>query len=123
MKHIVVKSKKKEPEIFHFEPIEKKFTAKYPLSIELRKNISIKSREIKIKMKGTQIPLVSNDACTVWKLQGASVDNIYAVEWYPACKNWVYVILSRVKKKNGLYLRSPINTNVSAYRLNKNWFQ
>ena len=63
--------------------------------------------------------MISNDACTGWKLQGATVDNIYAIEWFPACKNWVYVILSRVKKRTGLYLRRPISKNISDYRLNR----
>ena len=63
--------------------------------------------------------MISNDACTGWKLQGAIVDNIYAIEWFPACKNWVYVILSRVKKRTGLYLRRPISKNISDYRLNR----
>ena len=93
VKYIIVKNKDKDPKIFHIEPIEKKFVAKYPLPIEVRKKLSIASTNLKLKVKGNQIPLISNDACTGWKLQGATVDNIYAIEWFPACKNWVYVIL------------------------------
>ena len=40
-KYISVKNKTKDPKIFHIEPIEKKFVAKYPLPIELRKNYQL----------------------------------------------------------------------------------
>ena len=53
VKHIVVKSKKKEPEIFHFEPIKKKFTAKYPLSIELRKKYILNQKRSKLNERNT----------------------------------------------------------------------
>ena len=37
VKYIMVKNKDRDPKIFHIEPIEKKFVAKYPPPIEVRK--------------------------------------------------------------------------------------
>ena len=42
----------------------------------------------KVKIKGTQIEIVSNNATTGWKLQGATVENLFVKEWTSSVKNW-----------------------------------
>jgi len=54
-------------------------------------------------LKATQVPLISNNATTGHKLQGASVEHLYIPSWNYST-NWPYVALSRVRTLNGLYL-------------------
>jgi hypothetical protein len=58
-------------------------------------------------MKATQLPFVLNFATTGHKLQGASVDNIFIHNWNKT-NNWAYVVLSRVRTREGLFLRMPL---------------
>ena len=67
-------------------------------------------------MKGTQFPVVSNNATTGFKLQGASVKSLLVKEWH-ATKNWEYVMLSRVRELSGLFLELPISENPDDYML------
>ena len=55
----------------------------------------------------TQIPINCNDATTGHKLQGMSKDKLIVVNWSYAA-NWIYVVLSRVRTLNGLYLLKPL---------------
>ena len=54
-----------------------------------------------------QFPVLTANAVTVHKLQSRSIDRVVACEW---CKveNWIYVLLSRVKTIEGLYIREPL---------------
>ena len=54
-----------------------------------------------------QFPVLAANAVTVHKLQSRSIDSVVACEW---CKveNWIYVLLSRVKTIEGLYIREPL---------------
>ena len=54
-----------------------------------------------------QFPVLAANAVTVHKLQSRSIDRVVACEW---CKveNWIYVLLSRVKTIEGLYIREPL---------------
>ena len=54
------------------------------------------------------MPIVFNNATTGHKLQGSSVDQLFIHEWKYGCRNWVYVVLSRVRTRNGLFIRKPI---------------
>ena len=59
------------------------------------------------KLKGihvTQFEVNDNVATTCHKLQGASLDQIIVHSWNYTIINWVYVVLSRVKKLAGLLL-------------------
>ena len=51
--------------------------------------------------------MLAANAVTVHKLQSRSIDRVVACEW---CKveNWIYVLLSRVKTIEGLYIREPL---------------
>ena len=53
-----------------------------------------------------QLPINSNDATTGNKLQGMSKDVVIISSWPTGglFKNWDYVVLSRVRTRNGLYL-------------------
>ena len=51
----------------------------------------------------TQIPVNSSDAITGHKLQGLTKDNLIVYSWNKLTE-WIYVVLSRVKTLNGLYL-------------------
>ena len=62
--------------------------------------------------------MVVNTATTVHKLQGTGVDNIFIHCWH-YCRNWPYVVLSRVKNYSGLYLRKKIDTDLAKYALDK----
>ena len=54
-----------------------------------------------------QFPIVLNHATTGHKLQGKSVDQLVVAEWSKT-KNWAYVVLSRVRSLDGLFLMEPI---------------
>ena len=59
----------------------------------------------------TQIPVNSNVATTghKHKLQGMSKDTLIVSEWDYRCANWVYVVLSRVRTRKGLFLTKPLD--------------
>mmetsp|Transcript_6259 Transcript_6259/g.13541 ORF Transcript_6259/g.13541 Transcript_6259/m.13541 type:complete len:111 (+) Transcript_6259:278-610(+) len=62
-------------------------------------------------IKGVKIqhlPLIMNDATTGHKLQGMSKDKLVVVDWDFKNANWVYVVLSRVRTRDGLYLLKPL---------------
>ena len=52
----------------------------------------------------TQLGMISNIATTGHKLQGMSKDNLIVESWNYSFDNWVYVVLSRVKTRQGLFL-------------------
>ena len=56
-----------------------------------------------MKCNITQIPVNSSDAITGHKLQGLTKDNLIVYSWNKLTE-WIYVVLSRVKTLNGLYL-------------------
>lgn len=59
----------------------------------------------------TQLPVNLNDATTGHKLQGTTKDVIIITSWPRGSlfKNWEYVVLSRVRTLNGVYLLEPID--------------
>jgi hypothetical protein len=70
-----------------------------------------------IAMRAIQIPLTINNATTGHKLQGSGVDNLFVHNW-SRVQNWVYVILSRVKTRSGLFCRKPLpRNNLNQYRV------
>ena len=91
---------------FKLEPKKYSFTANYPTPEALRTG-RIKTE--KIKMTAIQFPLISNNATTGHKLQGASKDAIYIARFTYGIQNWPYVVLSRVRTRRGLFLREPLD--------------
>ena len=65
-------------------------------------------KDLFVRMKGNQFPLISNSCTTGHKLQGCTVDNTLVNSWHYGC-NWVYVVLSRVRTHTGLYLRKRLS--------------
>jgi len=57
----------------------------------------------------TQFPVNTNIATTGHKLQGMSKDKLIVVSWNYGIPNWVYVVLSRVRTLEGLYLCTPLD--------------
>ena len=48
-----------------------------------------------VKMKATQLPVISNQATTGHKLQVASINQLFVNNWNYTT-NWPYVVLSRL---------------------------
>ena len=48
------------------------------------------------------------------KLQGSGVQSLFVHSWYYVT-NWVYVILSRVQTKSGLFIRKQLSNDLSKY--------
>jgi len=69
---------------------------------------------IEFTCKMTQFPINLNDAVTGHKLQGMSKDVVIITSWPNGLfKNWEYVVLSRVRTLEGLYLFEPIDLEKS----------
>lgn len=66
------------------------------------------TRQVIKGVKIQQLPLIMNDATTGHKLQGMSKDKLVVVDWDFKNANWVYVVLSRVRTRDGLYLLKPL---------------
>jgi hypothetical protein len=63
---------------------------------------------IKQSVRMTQVLMIRNLATTGHKLQGATKESIIVSDFHYA-KNWIYVVLSRVKSRHGLFLRSALD--------------
>lgn len=87
---------------FHVKPKKAHFTAKFPIWDEFGKMTRLPQ-----SLQITHFPLLINYATTGHKLQGKSVDTLVIAEWSTA-ENWAYVVLSRVKSLEGLFLLEPI---------------
>ena len=80
------------PNMFQLEPIEFRITAR----ILKLKILQMKEDDRKmVKMKATQLPVISNQATTGHKLQGASINQLFVNNWNYTT-NWPYVVLSRL---------------------------
>ena len=87
------------PNTFQLEPIEFCTTARI-LKLKLLQ-MKEDDREM-VKMKATQLPVISNQATTGHKLQGASINQLFVNNWNYTT-NWPYVVLSQLPSE-GLYL-------------------
>ena len=65
-------------------------------------------------MKGTQLPLLVNNATTGHKLQGATINSLFVHCWRYE-KNWPYVVLSRVKTLQGIFLRDRLTRDLRKF--------
>ena len=79
----------------------------FPVTI-MDQRIVLRGAPIKI----TQFPVTLNHATTGHKLQGKSLDELVIAEWRFGVRNWAYVVLSRVRTLEGLYLLQPIPDDV-----------
>ena len=94
---ICKKEKEKESDPDEYFQIEPKSSA-INITCKYLGNLPIKG----INM--TQFGVIDNISTTGHKLQGASRDNLVINSWNYSCPNWVYVVLSRVRKLKGLVL-------------------
>ena len=100
-------NKRIQPAIFELEAKNYTFGARILKPRILRTK---ESQRETIRMKARQFPILINNATTGHKLQGSGVDSLFVHNW-SAVQNWVYVILSRVKVRTGLFLRKEIASN------------
>ena len=68
-----------------------------------------------VKMKATQLPVISNQATTGHKLQGASINQLFVNNWNYTT-NWPYVALSRLRSSKG-FLRNKLSTDLTKYAM------
>jgi len=79
--HLQCMTKGKNPKLHKVEPVTRTFTAKYPLPIQLCLSTNSRAKHRALYMMATQLPVVSNNATTGFKLQGASVPSLLVKEW------------------------------------------
>jgi hypothetical protein len=79
-------------------------TVPYPDSLQVGGG---KTLTQKLYMRGTQLPIICNNATTGHKLQGATIASLFVHSWSNV-RNWTYVVLSRVKTLKGLHLRRKL---------------
>jgi hypothetical protein len=115
--HIVLQhsNDRVQPQTFSLQPRKYTFEASIlkPRRLQFKNN----DRET-VKMKGTQLPVVINNASTGHKLQGTGVDNLFVHDWHYQT-NWPYVMLSRVKTKSGLFCRKALKKDLHKYEVPK----
>jgi hypothetical protein len=93
--------------IFMLEPKTKEtFWARVPYPDSMQSGGKTNSQVL--YMRGTQLPILCNNATTGHKLQGATIKTLFVHAWSNV-RNWTYVVLSRVKTLQGLFLRHKLN--------------
>ena len=90
---------------FRVKPMNGKFNVKFPI-VEFGEKMTVPTQVSLI-----HFPVVLNHATTGHKLQGKSLDSLVIAEWSKQ-KNWAYVVLSRVRTLEGLFLLKPIPENI-----------
>jgi hypothetical protein len=107
------------PSTFSLEPKPYTFEARFPVP----ESLSINDKEFEmVKMKARQFPLISNTATTGHKLQGATMNKLFVHEWHynktgQYASNWPYVVLSRVRSLDGLYIRDKLEEDPTLYAM------
>ena len=92
--------------VFMLEPKTKQtFCVKVPYPDSLQ--TGGKTSAQMLYMRGTQLPIICNNATTGHKLQGATIATLFVHSWSNV-RNWTYVVLSRVKSLKGLFLRRKL---------------
>jgi hypothetical protein len=90
---------------FNLKPKVGTFRVKYPIS-ELGLNTRIQT-----SIELQYLSVIVNHATTGHKLQGKTVETLVIAQWSKV-KNWAYVVLSRVRTLNGLFLTKPIPEDI-----------
>lgn len=113
--HIVLRrcNAQVQPQIFSMEPTSFIFNAKFPMPAILGVQLS---GTAPLRLKAIQLPLVSNTATTGHKLQGSTVSELFVHAWNYSCRNWIYVVLSRVRTMSGLIFRRPLQFRPAAFQ-------
>jgi hypothetical protein len=74
-------------------------------TVEIKPNGAIGTFKTKIK----QFPILIAIAITGHKLQGLSKDNLVIYDWDYRTPHWIYVALSRVRTRNGLFVMTKLD--------------
>ncbi len=90
---------------FRLSSVEQVYRVNFPVT-----NFGTTTR-VKTSIQIEQFPILGNYATTGHKLQGKSLDELVIAEWSQV-KNWAYVVLSRVRTLDGLYLTEPIPEDI-----------
>ena len=90
---------------FRVQPKKQNFQVRYPV-MEFGKMMYLKPT-----IQFDFFPILINHATTGHKLQGKSMDELVIAEWSKV-KNWAYVVLSRVRTLNGLFLTEEIPEDI-----------
>ena len=77
--------------------------------VSIRMKLSNMTHKIKVRI--IQFVVNSNKATTVHKLQGVSLDRMVVRSWSYKFPNWVYVVLSRVRTLDGLFICKKLDEN------------
>ena len=101
------------PQTFLVKPKEQHLNAKIlkPRALQMKDD----DHET-LKMKATQLPVISNHATTGHKLQGTSVDELFVHSW-SYTTNWPYIVLSRLRTSEGLFVRKKLDANLLKYKV------
>ena len=94
------------PQLFTMQPQSHSFTATLPLP-DSQQTGGVK-KTYKVKMTGVQLPIISNNATTGHKLQGATVTSLL-ITTATNVRNWTYVVLSREREMKGLFLTRKLD--------------
>ena len=99
--------------MFQLEPIEFRITARIlkPKLLWMKED----DREM-VNMKATQLPVISSQATTGHKLQGASINQLFVNNWNYTT-NWPYVVLSQLQSSKGLYLCNKLSMDLTKYAM------
>ena len=98
------------PRTFRMKPQDFTFKASIPSPLDT----TSRSKEY-VSMKAMQLPIISNNATTGHKLQGCTVKQLFVHEWTNNAKNWIYVVLSRVKTMKGLFCCQKVPSDLKFY--------
>ena len=101
------------PNTFQLKPIEFRITTRIlkPKLLQMKED----DHEM-VKMMATQLPVISNQATTGHKLQGASINQLL-VNNSNYTTNWPYIVLSRLRSSEGLYLCNKLSTDLTKYAM------
>ena len=84
--------------IFKLKSRERRFMVDYPIEEEIGNK-----KRVKVNLGINHFPILNNFATTGHKLQGKTMANLVIAEWRDT-ENWAYVVLSRVKTLEGIFL-------------------
>ena len=97
-----------ESKVFHVSPKTLSACVKAPLPTHFG---APTDATISFKLSMIQLPVLVNNSTTGHKLHDQTKDNLVISVWSQK-KNWNYVALSRVTKRQGLFLVQPLPTNI-----------
>ena len=109
IKRVILKheNEKARTEFFELEPKKIKFKMKVPIPEVMQSGGKGGKKHEWLRLSVVQLPIIANNATTGHKLQGATLKEIF-VQVINNTKNWLYVVVSRVKTLEGLFLRQKI---------------